>query len=453
MAIRLIGIFVFFSTVVLGQTSTVSPFSSQGIGDVNFYGDPYFIGMGGITAPIADSTQANMFNPASYSFLSQGLPVFSLGISHEETEFRLNEQTSRDRFSNLTHMSLIIPFANRLGLAFGLQPLSRSGYEVNSFQIIGGDSIFYDYSGRGELQKFNLGFSVLLAKSLNHKLSIGANGFRYFGRLERESKAYQNQQQGNQSGAFERSFLQARDFGFDAGLIYKFTPSSNHSLTLGASYDMQQDVSFRRSRVRVQFNDFNFTNSYDTIQPLNVHEGSITLPQKIEVGFAYEYKTQRDTTRLRQRRRSSSFIISGQYSVEDWGSYSESFPTMNNLPTSTFFNSQSARFGMQYRPHRYVDRSNFVGFFKRVSYRLGAYYVETPYQNQGEQMVDVGATFGIGIPLVISGALSTVNLSVAAGQRGVLDRSDLLHERYLGINFGVNITPSYDRWFMKREIN
>lgn len=100
-----------------------------------------------------------------------------------------------------------------------------------------------------------------------------------------------------------------------------------------------------------------------------------------------------------------------------------------------------------------TERSEFVNFFQRLSYRVGAYYVETPYINQGEQMEDIGATFGIGIPVIISGALSTINFSVAAGQRGVIDRQDLLHERYLGINFGVNITPSYDRWFRRFEIN
>lgn len=453
MAIRILLFFLILTHGVVGQTSTVSPFSSQGIGDVSFYGDAYFMGIGGSSVSIIDSSQANLFNAASYSFTARGLPIFSMGIAHEETTFLQGQESGNDRFTNITHFSLIIPFGNRWGMSMGLKPLSRSGYEINSFQIIGGDSIFYDFTGRGEIQKANLGLSLLMANTLNHKLSLGINGYRYFGRLERERKAFIKNSLGGQSGGLERQFLRARDFGFDAGAIYQYSPSNKHLLTLGGTYQMQQDVKFTKSSLDMYFGEINNPLSYDTLSPLTNYDGKVIFPNKLKVGFAYEHKSQRDTVSQRGSRRSSSFLISGEYGLEDWSSYNEDF-TGIVTPQVDFFDVKSLRFGIQYRPHRYIaERSDFVKTMAKWSYRAGAYTIEMPNRIGTDQVQDMGVTLGLGIPIVLSNAVSSINISVAYGQRGISLDSELYRERYIGINFGLNIVPTYDRWFKRFELN
>lgn len=449
MQIKNFILFLFFIGSLHAQESSVSPFSSQGLGDVGYYGSAYFMGLGGSSVALADSSQANLYNPSTYSFLSQGLPLFSMGIAHQESEFSQNDLSARSRYSSISHMSLIVPFGKRFGLAFGLKPLSRTGYEINSAEVINNDSIFYDYTGKGEIQEFLLGFSMKLVDKMNHKLSVGANGIRYFGRIENEKRAYQKSNF-IEVGAFEQNFLQAGAFGYELGATYKFSPSSKHVLTLGGYYRLNQDLSMSRSNTRVRFGEFGNKLSYDTLVPLTRREGYVSLPEKLNVGFAYEFKAQKDSESSSGR--SPSFMITGEYSTEAWGQYSEHF---NDVTTEyNFFDSYSIRTGIQYIPHKEVfERSSFVKGYQKWSYRVGAYAVSEPYVSGGEQVSDMGVSFGVGIPIALNMALSSINFSVNYGERGARSGSGQLQEKYVGVNFGLNIAPSYDRWFRKYKLN
>lgn len=439
----------FFTTISVAQVSSVTPFSSQGVGDVSFYGDAYFMGMGGVTAPLIDSSQTNLYNPSSYSFLGQGLPLFSMGIAHQESTFSQNDVTAQDRFTSITHMSLTIPFGNRFGMAFGLKPFSRAGYEINNSQVLSNnDSIFYDYTGKGEIQEFLFGFSLILVKRLNHQFGIGVNAKRYFGRIETRRRAYLVNNS-LESGVLEDGFLRAKDFGYDLGFTYRFSPSSKHVITLAGSFQTGGDIQMERTRTALYFGEFGNSSSYDTVVPSIKYDGTVQLPENLKLGFAYEYKASKDTS-SRRSGRLPSFLITGEYSTAPWSNYNENF---NNFvsPTFNFFDSYSYRAGMQYTPHRDPSgRSAYIKTFQKWSYRVGAFAVGTPNRSNSEQVMNYGTSFGIGIPVVLSRAVSTINLSGTYGQQGASTGN--LSESYFGFNFGVNIAPSYDKWFKKQEL-
>ncbi len=442
--------FLVFTTISFGQVSTVTPLSSQGLGDMSFYGDAYFTGFGGSTVALIDSSQANFFNPSSYAYIAQGLPIFSVGLIHQESMFEQDELSSNARFSGITHMSLAIPLGKRFGLGFGLKPFSRVGYEINNAELVLGDSIFYEYTGKGEIQEFNVGFSIKLVNSLNHRLAIGANGKRYFGRIENERLSYRKSNL-NRIGAFDQSFLQARSFGYEFGASYRFSPSPKHTLTLGAYYRNEQDLDMNAANSRVFFGSFGNISSYDTLIPFENRSGSITLPEKLSGGLTYEFKASKDS--ISRSGRLPSIMLTGEYSMEDWTTYRENFGEVISSPD--LFESFSARFGFQYTPHRIItDRSTYIKGFQKWSYRFGAYYIATPYQGLGGyQVFDQGVTAGIGIPIVLSRAVSSVHVSVNYGQRGAVEGVSPIRENYVGVNFGLNIAPSYDRWFTKYQLD
>jgi hypothetical protein len=447
---RLFLLFLAAQTVFsFAQVSTTSPFSSRGIGDASFYGDARFMGIGGISTAIIDSTNTNFFNPASYSFVARGLPLFSLGIAHEEKTFVEGASSANGRFSSITQMGLAVPFGNRFGLAFGLKPYSRMGYEINTAEVVNNDSIFYDYLGKGEIQQFILGFSWKLVNRLNSQFSIGANGIRYFGRIENERRAFRRVNF-NEVGAFDRTFIQAADFGYNLGAVYQFKPSSRHNLTLAATYQLNNEANMNRSHTRVHFGNFSNVNSYDTISALIRQTGTITIPEQLNIGFNYEFKAARDT--LSRSGRLPSFSIAGEYSQEMWGSYQEVFgQTVNTLG---FENARAYRFGFEYIPHRFPqDRAMFLKKRQKWTYRFGTFLLEEPHVIDGQQVMHVGASAGLGIPFVVNRAVSTLNLSVTYGQRGFNLSEELLRENYVGIKFGLNIAPSYDRWFTKSQID
>lgn len=443
-----ISVFLLLITSWLSaQVTTVSPFSSQGLGDVGYYGDAYFTGIGGVSLPVIDSTQVNLFNPASYSMVSQGLPLFSMGFAHQESFFEENDQTGRDRYTGITQMALVVPFAKRLGLAFGLKPFSRAGYEVNNFDIVNGDSIFYDYAGKGEIQEFLVGFSVKFLDRLSHKMSLGVQGKRYFGQIEYNRKAFTTANFIS-SGGMETNKLNVGGFGYEAALTYQFRPNTKNSLTLSGFFRDQQRINVVQSNSRVAFGEFGNVNTYDTLLPSTREEGRINLPQRIGAGFSYEFKAQRDS--ISGSGRSPSFTIFGEYTMDPWSQYETS---VDDLPIS-YFDGMSARFGMQFIPHKNVlERTAYLKRFQRWSYRLGAFYSELPYQSAGEQVLDMGVSFGIGVPITLNQAVSTINFSVNYGERGAGTSGAGLRENYVGFNFGLNIAPSYDRWFRKQQLN
>jgi hypothetical protein len=69
------------------------------------------------------------------------------------------------------------------------------------------------------------------------------------------------------------------------------------------------------------------------------------------------------------------------------------------------------------------------------------------------QLVDKGVSFGIGVPIVLNRAVSTVNLSANYGVQGGNGGPNVVKENYYGFNLGINIAPSYDRWFRKYKLD
>lgn len=432
------------------QVSTNSPYSSQGIGDASFYGNAFMSGLGGASTALIDSSQTNLFNPSSYSHLAKQLPMFSVGINHRQNTFSSNGVETKGSYTGITHMALVVPFANRFGLAFGLKPYSRRGYEINNSEVINGDSIFYDYEGSGEIQEFVLGFSSQIIKKRNHSFTVGVNGKRYFGRLDNTRKTYMKDNTYGQVGGMDKRFMRARSFGYEAGLNYRYNPNKKHYFTLGLTYRPQQNLDFTQSESRIYFLGLTNVSGYDTIiQPVDV-EGYVTSPDRLSAGLTYEFLPTKDSSSRNSKL--PKLLFTAEYTLENWANYRESFG--NSTPNPSFLNSNSIRLGLEFSPHRQVtDRSAYIKFYDRFKYRFGAYSVNTPYSVDGVQLVDKGVSFGIGVPIVLNRAVSTVNISANYGVQDGNGNPNVVKENYYGFNLGINIAPSYDRWFRKYKLD
>src|SRR5690554_6534279 len=196
----LVALFFVISGNALVQINTNSPYSTRGIGDVGFYGNAYVNGLGGAATALTDSSQTNLYNPSTYSLVAKQLPLFTMGINHTEKSFSSNGASSKTRYTGITHFGLVIPFAKRLGIAAGLKPLSRKGYEVNQYEIVEGDSIFYNYVGEGNIQELLLGFSANILNRRKQSLSLGVNGKYHFGKISNKRRTYISSSAGEAGG-------------------------------------------------------------------------------------------------------------------------------------------------------------------------------------------------------------------------------------------------------------
>ncbi|WP_107038426.1 LPS-assembly protein LptD [Brumimicrobium mesophilum] len=445
----LVALFIVISGNALVQISTNSPYSARGIGDPSFYGDAYASGLGGAATALSDSSITNLFNPSTYSLTAKQLPLFSMGVTHFEKRLANNGVESDARYSGITHFALVVPFAKRFGIAAGLKPFSRRGYEINDAEVIDSDSIFYDYTGDGEIQEFLLGFSANLIDGRRQSLSIGVNGKYYFGKLNNERRAYRNENT-IESGGLDVQSLRAKDFGFEFGLNYDFRLNPVHSFRVAGVFRPELDLNFVKSQTRVHYSNYLIQSTYDTLLNTGDVSGNVFLPAKTSVGLTYTFTPKNDSTSRSSKL--PSLMVTMEYAMQDWSNYKESF-NGENL-SGQYVNSTSLRVGVEFVRHRIsVDRSAYINFFDKLKYRVGAYSVNTPYEVNGEQLVDEGFTAGIGIPVVMARAVSTVNISGSYGMMGRNAGPGVLKESYYGFNFGINIAPGYDRWFRKYKLD
>lgn len=441
---------LFINGIAWGQLSTNSPYSSRGIGDVGFYGDAYTGGFGGITTVLTDSSQANIYNPSTYSLVAKQLPLFAFGMNHYQKFFTSpGQMKSNGNFTGISHMALVVPFGNRFGMAGGLKPFSRAGYEINDGTKVQGDSIFYTYKGKGEIYEAFLGFSANVVDARQHTLSLGVNGKLYFGRIENERRAF-TRKNTTESGGMDVKSIRARGFGLDVALNYEYRPSPSHSIRVAGIYRPGLGTKFEKSLERIYFSNYHSQQTYDTILKATPTGGSVYLPSKTSVGIGYTFRPEADQTSA--RRLSPAVSVMLEYTLEEWGRYEEFFMTGHSK--DEYVNADVFRLGIQYIPHRVAtDRGAFTNYFHKINYRIGGYWSNSAYEINGEQLTDKGISVGFGFPFVMSRAVSTVNFSVNYGSLSAPKSSVGVRENYLGFNLGINIAPGYDRWFRKYKLD
>ncbi len=105
-------------------------------------------------------------------------------------------------------------------------------------------------------------------------------------------------------------------------------------------------------------------------------------------------------------------------------------------------NSYRIGLGGEYTP----EISSIDSYFKRITYRMGFNYENTPFQINDEQVRDFGINFGISLPV---SRFSSLDMAFRLGQRGAIS-NDLIREDYFRVFLGVTFN---DKWFQRRKFD
>ena len=97
------------------------------------------------------------------------------------------------------------------------------------------------------------------------------------------------------------------------------------------------------------------------------------------------------------------------------------------------------------------EATSVTSYFKRVTYRFGLSYENTPYQianadGQFNQVNDFGINLGWTMPV---SRISNLDFAFTYGVRGNVDDT-LIREQYFRFHLGVTFN---DRWFIQRRYN
>lgn len=406
--------------IVTAQTTTSSPYSRYGIGDIQGSGLIQNMSMGGISQGINNPYNINISNPASYSSLQ--LTTFETAIHSNFSTLSTTTLANTVNSSSFGYLALAFPVSKKCGASLGLLPFSRVGYKISDEETrndIG--KIKYLYEGTGGINQFYAGASYKIYKNL----SLGMNASYLFG-LINKTRTVEIPDTSNIFFTSIKNNTTVSDFYFNYGLQYTDSLKKDWVATVGITGALSS---------KIKINNDTLTNRYlytstgsvavlDTIQ-YNVDndktKGYFTLPAYFGIGVAFKKNTK--------------WLIGIDYTIQNWSNY-KMIEQNDGL-----VNSWKIATGVQYVP----KADAMKGYFKLVQYRMGLYYSNTNLQINGNRLNDYGFSLGLGLP--VRRALSTIHLAVIVGQRGTT-ANGLLQEQYTRFSVGFTLN---DKWFLKRK--
>lgn len=404
------------SVVAYGQ-GNLSPYSILGLGEFAPQGNLRSVGMGGVGMALPSLAYSNTQNAAL-------LPINSytmLDLSFLGSYYQYNSsETSTDGMSgNLLGVSLTFPVVRGYySMAVGIRPMTHVNYDLFSEEKLSGTSAFvqYDYEGSGGVSQAYWSHGLRLAKGL----FLGAEFSYNFGAIQNESRAtvLDSRSQFSTNLLEETNFS---DLNFTPSIAYNIEVDSAVYIGIGAKYETGLDLSVDYNRQYLRQSLSGAILTADTLRKTN---GVITVPARISGGI--------------------SFYSPFHYSIGIDASYAAWSEYSNDVRSTNLADSYRVAIGGEWTP----DINSVSSYWKRVTYRMGGHYENTPWVVNNTQISDVGLSVGLSMP--VSRGLSNLNWAFSFGQRGTTD-NELIQERYFKVGLGISINDP--QWFRRRRIN
>ncbi|MFN8153899.1 MAG: hypothetical protein U0Y08_06380 [Bacteroidia bacterium] len=408
---------IFITSLAVAQTSTVSPYSRFGPGDILFSGFAQQRAMGGTGIAESHSSRLNVLNPASYAYDS--LMIFEFGLSGDRTWQEQGDLSSKKWNAKIEYIALGLPLKkNFWGLSFGMMPFNGLGYSIQtSAAVDSANTLTTTYDGKGGFNKYYVGTGFKLFKGL----SVGVNASYLFGIMDLNRKAKYSD--ANFIGTRLTDEMQTGDFIFDAGLHYRLELTGEKVFSAGFTYTPEQKVTAKRTVLWDTFreNVYGVDVTRDTVAFIEGQKGDLVLPAEMAFGL--------------QLANGDKWLVRSDLRYREWSKYS-SFGTKDSLE-----NSFRASIGGQYvrdaKGNKVVDR---------IQYRAGGFFQQSCLTLRDSRINEFGISLGAGVPLK-KAYQSMLNFTIELGQRGTTE-NNLIRERYVRFVFGLTFN---ENWFIKRR--
>ncbi|MFZ4770749.1 MAG: hypothetical protein ACOYLO_11275 [Ferruginibacter sp.] len=430
-------IFAIFSAVLITSVASAqenSPYSRYGVGDIVPNQNIVNRGMGGISAGYSDFQSLNFINPASLG--NARTTVFDIGGDIDIRNLKSN--SSPDKFKSvntlISYVQLGFPIAtekmqkkgNFWGMSFGLRPISRIGYKIETFKRLSGiDSLNTLYEGSGGITQANVSTGIKIKN-----FSFGASTGYTFG-----SKDYSTQLSFiNDSVIYYKSNTATKTrFGgafLDLGMQYDITTKNKGLLRIGAYANLQQNLNAKRENINqtISYDGNGGFVNIDTVSYSKDVKGKVKLPATYGIGFTYADK---------------HLLFGADVELTNWDSY-RYYDQKDAVQ-----NSMTFRAGAQYYPAN--DNTPATKYWNFVKYRAGLYYGNDYVKIDNKNRPNYGVTFGAGLPLTSLQRMSyfrevvVLNAGLEIGARGT-KQSQSLRENVVRFSIGISMNA---RWFAK----
>ncbi len=418
-----------YTSVINGQNQINSPYSRFNLGSLESSGSYRSQGMGGVSTAIRDNTSICFSNPASYSSLDTNSFVFDFGIEYGRNILTSDGSRYASDDMDFDHLIMGLPLAKGWGFSLGVVPFSNGYYSIVNevlstdpgYDPLTGEYTLY-HKGDGGFYKVFAGIGVRLIKNF----SVGVNMTYLLGSVKRTNyfnfADYYNTFQDNSS-----EYLQMTGVNFEYGLQYNASLKNEYFINAGISLTPDKNYTSRYQQLTYRYNAYGST---DTLSYANDKSKSSKLPATLRTGISFG-KTNKFTTAL-------------DFTYTKW--------SKSNIPGTAGYmaDSRSILIGAEYIPDKYANYS----FLKRIEYRIGGHIGNNYLIINGEQVKELGASAGLGIPLKRTMPNTTllskskISLFFDYTKKYGSAAGVLPTENIYTVGVSLNL---YDYWFVKRK--
>ncbi|MEO6150468.1 MAG: hypothetical protein ABIN95_04895 [Mucilaginibacter sp.] len=420
-----------FNAGAQNGSTTSSPYSKYGIGDIDPQLTPQSAGMGGIgvaTNTVSGFSTINFLNPASYATIN--LTTIDVAVFGSTVKLIRDGQGSQSSKNfRLNHLAFAIPVTKRSALSFGLLPYSQVGYDYRQSQANFGsglpsdtNAVDFSYSGEGGLTKAYLGYGFGIGKHL----LLGANVSYIFGNI----KNYRTTAIPSLYGSYDTRVEQSssiQGINYDFGAQYIVDISETNKLTFGYSGSANTKLNVQNSDFVSHFTSDGTGNENIPLDSIVKNVGpksKLQLPMINRFGVSY--------------RMGEKLLLGADYSMGKWSDLTIA-GTSAGLKDSRTINA-----GAQFTP----NINKLGNYWALVDYRVGFLWNETYLHVNNNDIKQYALTIGLGLPLrpgPSNTSFYKINVSAELGTRGRL-ANQLVKENYINIRLGFTLN---DKWFQR----
>ena len=389
-----------------------SPYSKFGYGMLGDNATSTQRQMGSTGYAMHSGRQINAMNPASYADVDSMTFLFDLGVDVSLYWRQDDSGKQRDWGGGIDYITMLFPVSKTVGVSAGLVPMSSVGYAFGSTM----DNGYSSHQGLGGINQLYLGAGWNPVRGLN----VGVNVSYLFGNICNDVYATSSQ---GVSAVFEQ-LMEVQDYHLRFGAQYTCNFTHKHSATLGLTYEPGKDLLGKTYVVKYLESS---SSTPDTIAPGVVRlRNNFSLSSSYGAGLAYDYD-QRIHAEV-------------DFTYQPWSK--AKYAQIENFSATRLADRWKVGAGVSYTPD---PRGSY---FKRVSYRAGAYY-NRDYIMVGDNNVrDYGVSCGFGFPAAAAYHKTLINLGFEYRQRQSTP-NPLLKEKYFNITLGVNFNGT---WFDRNKL-
>lgn len=451
-------IFLLSSLFINAQTSTVSPYSRYGLGELQFNGLSHQIGMGRTGAAFYFSDRLNLINPASYSF--DTITTIEAGFRGEVNKLSTSINSQTTNGASISYLAVGFPvMKNKWGAVFGLVPYSDVGYNITDLQTVSGAGrIKTTFQGDGGLNRFFIGNAFApFSESLNrfyasdrYKVLVNAHDSIQIRKKERWLNFIKGFSIGvNTSWMFgtmnhtrkiefvdSTNFLNTKitnssslgDFYLNYGILYTKELKNDYFLNIGITGSYNSNISSTFNSLSYNYRltpAFLYEDIKDTVQYTSDQKGNTLVPMYVNTGFAIGKK--------------NKWLVTADAATQEWSKFEFSGND------DQLRNSFDVAIGSEIIPN-----NNGQKYFQRIQYRFGLRYSKSYLSIRETSISDYGITCGFGLPLTIKKdriQRASIHLAFEGGQKGTT-KNNLLKEQYMRVHIGITLNEA---WFIKRK--